>query len=199
MPSGSCRRYWQHFISLHAVNTKQTQLPVPSKSCRVYLLNEWTQGAWKVRWVCVSQLPTLLPSRGFWEQVAVKSNPERKHLLLRKHKQGGQDQHEGKGVRFCPHTAQDILVQVAPFHCFSGNLPRWWQFIPAFSEGGSCHSSACPQMSTSLIPLLAMLGIIWGALKAADASRIVDFLKNTFLWRWVTLIKCSLFSGSLFW
>ena len=35
--------------------------------------------------------------------------------------------------------------------------------------------SLCP---TSLIPLLAMLGITWGALKAADASRIVDFLKK---------------------
>ena len=155
-------------------------------------------GDWKVCWIRVSWLPILLPTRGFWEQVAVKSNSERKHLLLRKHKQGGQDWHEGKGVRFCPHTAQDTLMQEAPFHCFSGDLPRWWQFIPAFSEGGSHHSSACPQMSTSLVPLLATLGITRGALKAAGASRIVDYLKNTFLWRWVTLIKCSLFSESLF-
>ena len=168
MPSGSCR-YWQHFISLYAGNTKQTQLPVPSKSCRVYLLNEWTQDDWKALWVRVSQLPTLLPSRGFWEQVAVKSNPERKHLLLRKHKQGGQDQHEGKGV--CPRYPSaggsfSLLFRgsakmVTIYPCF-----LWGRLMPQLSL------SLCP---TSLIPLLAMLGITWGALKAADASRIVDF------------------------
>ena len=174
MPSGSCRRYWQHFISLHAGNTKQTQLPMPCKSCRVYLLNEWTQGDWKACWTHVSQLPTLLPTR-FWEQVAVKSNPGRKHLLLRKRKQGGQDRHEGKRVRLCPQIAQGTLRQVAPLHCSSWGSAKTVTIYPCFLWGGSYHSSASPQMSTSLIPLLAALGITRGALKAADASRIVDF------------------------
>ena len=145
----------------------------------------------------MSQLPTLLPTR-FWEQVAVKSNPGRKHLLLRKRKQGGQDRHKGKRVRFCPQIAQSTLRQVAPLHCSSWGSAKTVTINPCFFffflnslnfilyiyiyiyisllfEGGSCHSSASPQMSTSLIPLLAALGITWGALKAADASRIVDF------------------------
>lgn len=66
------------------------------------------------------------------EQAAVKSNPERKHLLLRKRRQGGQGQHEGKGVRFCPHAAQDTLVQVAPLHCFSRGSAKMVTIYPCF-------------------------------------------------------------------
>ena len=143
MCSGSRCRYWQCFISFRAGNTKQTQLSAPSESRRVYLLNEWTQGDWKACWTHVSQLPTLLPTR-FWEQVAVKSNPGRKHLLLRKRKQGGQDRHEGKRVRFCPQIAQGTLRQVAPLHCSSWGSAKMVTIYPCFLWG-----RLIPQLSFS--------------------------------------------------
>lgn len=86
----------------------------------------------------------------------MKSNPERKHLLLRKRRQGGQGQQfkvrESGFVPTLPNILQSRWLLFIAF--FPGDLPSMVTIYPCFSEEGSRHSSASPQMSTSLIPLL---------------------------------------------
>lgn len=83
----------------------------------------------------------------------MESNHERKHLLLKECWQGGQARDGGKGVReVSPHAALETLVKAIPLHRFSWASPEMVAIIPAFSEGGSHHNSATPQMSSNLIP-----------------------------------------------